>query len=165
MTENLENQNFANNRYLQTNDLPQVENQQIDAQQHENFMKGLADYVIERYNNKQTANEKKKKLIESNLADYNSDNYLKNQDFMNLYNEAIDILGEELDTKKFINLIDKYVESRMLADAKARSAKDENSSITDSLAYNAGVSAKTKDNLRFQDLSDEELPLYIAKYL
>ena len=166
MSEKLENQNFTNAENSAQNNYQNSASQSVNPNQnHIDFMNGLADYVIERYNDKQTAADKRRKAIETNLAEYDSDNYLKNQDFMNLYNEAIDILGEELDTKKFIGLLDKYVDSRIAANARALSAKKENSSVTDSLEYSAGSSGKSKDNRRFQDLTPEELPKYIAKYI
>jgi len=165
MSEKLENQNFANNGYLQKNELSNAANNQFDVQQREDFMNGLADYVIERYNNKQTAAENRKKFIESSLADYDQDRYFKNQDFINLYSEAVDVLGDEIDTKKFIELLDKYVDSRIAFNNKVRSAEDENSSVTDSLAYDGGTSGKPKEKRRFQDLTPEELPKYIAKYI
>ena len=166
MSENLESQNVANSENFAQGYSQNVQNGGVNTEkQRIDFMNGLADYVIERYNNKQTEAENRRKTIETNLADYDSNNYLKNQDFMNLYNEAIDILGDDLDTKKFIGLLDKYVDSRIASNARVLSAKNENSSLTDSFAYNAGSSAKPKDKRKFQDLKPEEIPLYVAKYI
>jgi len=165
MSENYETQKLENAENMQQNQSQNVNPIKNSNETHENFMKGLADFVIERYNNKQTEAENRKKLIESNLAEYDKDNYSENKEFLNLYTEAINALGENLDTKKFIDLIDKYVNSRITSRAKAIQAKKENASLTDSLAYSAGASAQMQDNVRFQDLTPEELPKYIAKYI
>ena len=107
----------------------------------------------------------KQDYLSSNLGDYNTENYLQNQEFRNLYSEAFNALGTKLDTKKFVNLLDKYVESRIALHSKNQAIKSENDSLTDSFDFKAGAS-KTETKLkRLQDIPDDELESYIAKYI
>ncbi|GEM_PF-6144910 len=129
------------------------------------FLQGLSNFVVNRYNEGNNKIANRQTAIEKNLAGYDSKNYSKNQDFMNLYTEAFDALGDKLDTKKFIGLVDKYVASMVAAKQKEQSAKDENNSLTDSFEHQNGTSAKTGTKLRFQDVPREEWSKYLDKLI
>lgn len=128
-------------------------------------MNNFAKYVINHYKEANKNSINRQSAIEKNLSGYNADNYLKNKDFMTLYSEAFDALGDKLDTKRFIGLVDNYVASMIAAKQKEQSAKAENSSLTDSFEYKNGTSGKSKDTLKFQDVSPEDLPKYLAQYI
>lgn len=107
----------------------------------------------------------KQDYLTTNLESFNTEEYLQNQDFRNIYAEAFDALGTKLDTKEFVNLLDKYVESRIALNNKRNAIKNENDKSTDGLNFQSGVS-KTETKLkRLQDIPDDELASYIAKYI
>ena len=109
--------------------------------------------------------DSKKQYLSENLSKYDSENYFKNDSFKNLYSEAFSALGTDLDTDKFINLLDKYVESRINSHSKNLAAQKENNSATDSMNFDSGIS-KTAGNIpRMQDIPENELEKYIAKYV
>ena len=49
--------------------------------------------------------------------------------------------------------------------SKNLAAKKENDSVTDSFDFKSGLSKKEDKKLRFQDIPEEELEKYIAKYI
>lgn len=109
--------------------------------------------------------DSKKQYLNKNLSKYDSENYFQNDSFKNLYSEAFSALGTNLDTDKFINLLDKYVESRINLHSKNLAAQKENNSATDSMNFDSGISKKTDKVPRMQDIPDNELEKYIAKYV
>ena len=107
----------------------------------------------------------KEDYLKSSLVNYDTEDYLQNPDFKNLYSEAFNALGTKLDTEKFVNLLDKYVESRIQSHIYKKSVQNENEKITDSMDFQSGNSKKPDKNLRMQDIPPEELEKYIAKYI
>ena len=112
-------------------------------------------------------NEKKlrEEYLSKSLTNYNTENYLLNPEFKELYSEAFNALGTNLDTEKFVNLLDKYVESRIQSHIRMNSAKKENEKLTDSMDFRSGNSKQAEKTLRMQDIPPEELEKYIAKYI
>lgn len=125
------------------------------------FLKNLTDFYNKTTNNKDNAFN----YLVNNLSKYDNDKFMKNQEFKNLYTEAFNALGEDLDTEKFVDLVDKYVESRILAQAAIKAAEKENESITDGMQFSSGKYKKSEKKLRMQDIPPEELESYIAKYI
>ena len=130
----------------------------------EDLAKGLKEIFDKKSQFEQEFNSKKE-YLSSVLTKYDSDEYFKNEPFKALYKEAFNALGTNLDTEKFINLLEGYVESRINSFSKKLAAQNENESLTDSFAYQKGVSKKNEKKLRLQDIPDDQLENYIAKYL
>ena len=57
--------------------------------------------------------DKKREYLAHNLAKYDTEDYFGNDSFKELYTEAFNSLGTNLDTAKFISLLDNYVNSRI----------------------------------------------------
>lgn len=130
----------------------------------ENIINILGEIASKKQELEKELNDKKEYLT-SNLMKYDSENYFQNESFKNLYKEAFNALGTKLDTDKFVNLIDDYVESRILANDRKLIADKENNDLTDSMNFSSGESKKQERTLRMQDIPDDELEKYIAKYV
>lgn len=179
MSKNLENQNIS-----------QVENvteepAEVQKTDSVNEVRESADNLIEdkkEFNPEdalskifQVLKEKKEEIendkrlkteyLSNSLANYNTENYLLNPEFTELYSEAFNALGTNLDTEKFVNLLDKYVASRIQSHLRQSSAKEENENLTDSMDFRSGSSKQAEKTLRMQDIPPEELEKYIAKYI
>ena len=112
------------------------------------------------------AKELEKQEYENNyLAKYDNENYFQNDAFKNLYSEAFQALGTNLDTDLFVQKLEDYVLSRIMLKEQLKNAQDENKSATDSLSFSKGETKKSDKKLRFQDIPPEELDKYIAKYV
>ena len=144
-----------------------TENNQEDGITDERIIKAI-DMIKTVFENKdkilKDINEKREYLI-NNLADYDTENYLQNDAFQSLYSQAFNALGTKLNTPKFIELVENYVNSRIESNNRKLSAQKENESVTDSLAFKNGVSKKTEKPLKFQDIPPEELEHYISLYI
>ncbi|MCM1266123.1 MAG: hypothetical protein NC200_07985 [Candidatus Gastranaerophilales bacterium] len=121
--------------------------------------------LTELYNMNAGHNQNKFDYIVNNLSKYDTDKFMRNPEFKNLYTEAFNALGTDLDTEKFVDLVDKYVESRILAQAAIKAAEKENESLTDGMQFSSGKYKKAEKKLRMQDIPPEELESYIAKYI
>lgn len=179
MSENLENQTDSQVENFTENT---VEEKHNDSEQN---TQGLADDFSEEKKNiyaNDTLNKVLQKLVEkkqelendkklkeeyltSSLANYDTEDYLQNPQFKSLYAEAFNALGTNLDTEKFVNLLDKYVESRIQSHIYKKSVQSENERITDGMDFKSGNSKNPDKNLRMQDIPPEELEKYIAKYI
>ena len=146
----------------------ETEDKNTEPEPDKNFedkVKAVFDVLMkqkQQYENEQKA---KQEYLNSNLANYNTEEYLQNPEFKALYGEAFEALGTNLDTEKFIGLLDKYVEARIQSHLRKSNAQKENEKMTDSFGFQAGSSKKTEKKLRMQDIPPEELESYIAKYV
>lgn len=66
---------------------------------------------------------------------YNKPEYFQDPTFREIYKEAFVVLGEKLDTDRFINLLEKYVSSRIFAKEKASSAKNETENAISAMTF------------------------------
>jgi len=184
MTDNLENSNHenvqnvpdeANSVAVDMNEAEgnvsdvetQAENQKegsCDDNQAEKIVNVLRD-LVERKKQYDDEINQKREYLEKNLAEYNTENYLQNEDFKNLYSEAFGALGTNLDTAKFVQLLDKYVDSRIQNHSRKINAQKETENLTDSFNFTNGENPKAEKKLRMQDIPPEELEKYIAKYI
>ena len=103
--------------------------------------------------------------INNNLSKYDNDNYFKNDAFKTLYGSAYKALGTGLDTDAFVDMIEKYVASRLLLNEQIKNAEAENKNVTDGLDFAKGVTKNTEKKLRFQDVPPSEYRKYLAKYI
>lgn len=135
-----------------------------DENNYEGLVKFLSDYsqkmneVINEFNSRRD-------YLVTNLAKYDTEDYLQNEDFKNLYAEAFNSLGTNLDTEKFINLVDKYVNSRLNSYSKKIAIGDENTSLTDGLNFENGEHKNTERTFKLQDIPADQLEKYIEKYI
>lgn len=162
----------ADNKPSEIPEKENVQNVQNNSEKDSDTIKEnyeLFNTFIKKYSEKkkqlETELNNKKEYLEKNLAKFDTENYFQNDKFKELYSEAFNLLGTSLDTDKFISLLDGYVNSRMDLVRKQELAKKENENITDSLAFNSGVSPKKEKLLRMQDIPSDELEKYIAKYV
>lgn len=182
MSENLENKSITvdnteteqdKNMSDETTNSKQIDeivnsDEQLKQVKEEGNIDGFAEFLQDLFSRKSEIDkelEDKKAYLSSNLAKYDTDDYFGNDSFKELYTEAFNSLGTNLDTEKFVNLLDNYVTSRIEKHTKDLSAKKETDGLTDSFRFETGVSHKSDKKLRMQDIPVEELEKYIAKYV
>lgn len=94
--------------------------------------------------------------LKENIAKYDDDRYFKNNEFQNIYTELFKAFGTDLNTDYTIDIIEKYVQSRIKAHERNKSKKYENDSLTDSFG-----SINQNDNIGSTkgvlDMSPDEL--------
>ena len=66
---------------------------------------------------------------------YNSPEYFQDDKFRSLYKEAFMALGDNLDSDKFIELLESYVNSRLALNEKNKLAEQETQKVLDSMSY------------------------------
>ena len=89
---------------------------------------------------------------------YDSPEYFQDSAFRDMYKEAYLALGNELDTDRFIDLLEKYVGSRLLSHDKLKSAKNETQKALDSMVYNKNIkSSYTPPKKHFSQMSQAEI--------
>lgn len=175
-SENLKTQNVESTEVCIEKDVSSDTNQKSDSGQekinNEDFsieqIKGIVNILKDFVDKKRASIDEinnKREYLEANLSKYDSENYFQNDSFKTLYANVFEKLGTNLDTGKFISLVDDYVNSRIEAFSKMKSAENENRSLTESFEFQSGKSPKTDRKLRMQDIPENELEKYIAKYI
>ena len=175
-SENLKTQNVESTEVCIEKDVSSDTNQKSDSGQekinNEDFsieqIKGIVNILKDFVDKKRASIDEinnKREYLEANLSKYDSENYFQNDSFKTLYANMFEKLGTNLDTGKFISLVDDYVNSRIEAFSKMKSAENENRSLTESFEFQSGKSPKTDRKLRMQDIPENELEKYIAKYI
>lgn len=163
-------ENLSGNIAENTSDNNTVDNEvkSQDTLSDQNDYKSLVDVIQKIADAKEKLNSElnsKKQYLSENLSKYDSENYFQNDSFKNLYSEAFSALGTNLDTDKFVKLLDDYVKSRIDLNSKKLAAIKENDKATDSMNFQSGISNKSDKKPKMQELSDDELQKYIAKYV
>lgn len=128
-------------------------------------LKQALQEVVAKQKEEEAKELEKQEYVNNYLAKYDNENYFQNDAFKNLYSEAFQALGTNLDTDLFVQKLEDYVISRIMLKEQLKNAQDENKSATDSLSFSKGESKKSDKKLRFQDIPPEELDKYIAKYV
>lgn len=139
----------------------ELSDEEIQALSKEEFL----DMLLQQQRNSQRELDEKRVYLEEILPKFDSDDYLGNKEFKKLFTEAFKALGTKLDSDMFLDLVEKYVGSRISAKELAKTLSDETTNITDSLAFENGNSKKMDKKLRMQDIPEDELENYIAKYI
>lgn len=89
---------------------------------------------------------------------YNKPEYFQNQAFREIYKAAFRSLGQNLDTDKFVELIENYATSRIADYNKAQSAKFETDNILSAMSYeknpNSSLSLPKKT---FDEMTEREI--------
>lgn len=70
--------------------------------------------------------------LKETIAKYDDDRYFRNNDFKGIYTELFKAFGTDLNTDYTINMIEKYVQSRIAQHEKSKSMKKENDDLTNS---------------------------------
>lgn len=128
-------------------------------------LKQALQQIAEKKKEEDLQESAKQEYVNNYLSKYDNENYFQNDAFKTLYSAAFDALGTNLDTDGFVQKLEDYVVSRILLKEHLKNAQDENKSATDSLNFSKGESKSTEKKLRFQDIPQDELEKYIAKYV
>ena len=97
---------------------------------------------------------------------YNTPEYLQDASFKVLFKEAYKALGNNLDTDKFVNLIEEYVSSRIYAHNLAKKEEEETQNIINSMKFDKNNSNSLQPvEKSIDDMTTEELDDYLAKYI
>ena len=89
---------------------------------------------------------------------YNSPEYFQDSAFREIFKEAYKALGTNLDTDKFINLIEDYVSSRIYALEKTKSANNETEKIVNSMTFQKNNSSSiTPPKKRLDEMTPKEV--------
>ncbi|MBE7703790.1 MAG: hypothetical protein E7Z89_07060 [Cyanobacteria bacterium SIG28] len=119
-----------------------------------NSMENLLQTLIKAIDVKDNAKE----YIESFRQKYNTPEYFQNDEFNEIFKEAYMALGQNLDTDRFINLLEKYVGSRINAYDKANAAKKETQKALDSMTYSKNSkSSYTPPKKHFDEMTPQEI--------
>lgn len=128
-------------------------------------LKQVLQEVVTKQKEEEAKEIAKQEYMNNYFAKYDNENYFQNDAFKNLYSEAFQALGTDLDTDLFVQKLEDYVISRIMLKEQLKNAQDENKSATDSLSFSKSETKKSDKKLRFQDIPPEELDKYIAKYV
>ena len=89
---------------------------------------------------------------------YDSPEYFQDATFRDIYKEAYLALGNELDTDKFIDLLEKYVGSRITTYDRNKSANSETQKVLDSMTYSKNPnSSYTPPKKHFSQMTQDEI--------
>ena len=107
---------------------------------------------------KQQQIEKAQENLKQVAQKYNSPQYFQDPSFREIYKEAYLALGENLDSDRFVTLIEDYVASRILAIEKSKAVEKENRSAIDAMNFSKNeVSSITPHKKRIDEMTQTEL--------
>lgn len=97
---------------------------------------------------------------------YDTPEYFQDSTFRDMYKEAYLALGNDLDTDKFIDLLEKYVCSRITSYDKSKAAKIETQNALDSMNYSKNPkSAYTPPKKHFSQMTQAEIDEMLDRLL
>lgn len=107
-----------------------------------------------------------KEYFDKVIPKYQKNEYFKNPEFKELYAEAFNALGTNLDADKFVSLLDNYVAARIKMSEKAKAAKNENDNITSQMQFsNSAAKNSTKSMPKIDSLTPEQIDAYVAEHI
>lgn len=107
-----------------------------------------------------------KEYVTNIVNKYDKEQYFKNPEFNKLYQEAFTALGTNLDTDKFVTLLDNYVESRIGLHEKEQSAKSETENAKSQMQFSdSAIKKETKALPKVQTMTPEMVDAFVAKYI
>jgi len=109
--------------------------------------------------------KKAKDYFSQVVPKYDKDEYFKNSDFNDLYKEAFKALGTNLDTDKFVSLVDKYVSSRITQYEKSQAAKSETENAKSHMQFSKSSKANKASLPKFESIPDNKMDEVLAKYI
>lgn len=96
--------------------------------------------------------------INNDMAKYNTAEYFQNPDFVNLYSQALMAFEGDLDTDKFVSMIDSYVGSRIKSNEMKKSANSETKSLIDKMTYSKNTQSKfNPPKKRIDEMTEKEI--------
>ena len=102
--------------------------------------------------------ENAKSSLQEVAKKYDKPEYFQDSAFREIYKEAYKTLGENLDTDKFVNLIENYVTSRIYALEKSKSVHTENENAINSMAFSQNKqSSITPPKKRLDEMTPNEV--------
>lgn len=117
----------------------------------------LSEDVIKAWEHQQQI-EKAQESLQQIAQKYNSPQYFQDPSFREIYKEAYLALGENLDSNRFVKLIEDYVTSRILAKEKSQAVAKENNSAIDSMKFSKNeVSSLTPPTKRLDEMTEKEV--------
>ena len=106
----------------------------------------------------QTMQNEYLEVIERDNAKYSAPEYFQDPTFREIYKEALLTFGSNLDTDRMINLLDTYVEARIKANDKKKSAQSETQNVLDSMTYSKNPkSTITPPKKRLDEMTEQEV--------
>ena len=106
-------------------------------------------------------NAKKGEYLETLQRDvekYSSQGYFQDPTFKEIYQEALYVYGADLDTERMIDLIEKYVSTRIQTYEKKKLASSETQNILDSMTYSKNPKSKfTPPKKSFDEMTPQEV--------
>lgn len=106
-------------------------------------------------------NAKKEEYLETILRDkekYNLPEYFQDPTFKEIYKEALYVYGENLDTERMVDLIEKYVSTRIQAHEKKKLASSETQNVLDSMTYSKNLESKfAPPKKSFDEMTPQEV--------
>jgi len=105
--------------------------------------------------------------IENDKANFNKPEYFQDKAFCSLYKEAISALGENLDTAKFIDLLEGYVASRIVMNEKTKLAQAETQSVINAMtSYDENPKLSiTPPKKHFDEMTPQEVEELIDRLI
>lgn len=104
--------------------------------------------------------------ITKNVEKYNEEQYFKNPEFNKLFTEAFLALGPNLDTDKFVSLLDGYVNARIGLHEKAKSADSETEDAKSQMKFSGSDAKKDAKPLpKIQKMTPAMIDEVVAKYI
>ena len=89
---------------------------------------------------------------------YDKPEYFQDEAFRKMYKEAFLALGKNLDTDKFVELLEGYVNSRISAYDKSNSAKQETNKVLDSLFHQENTKTTfAAPKKKFDEMTQKEI--------
>ncbi len=108
--------------------------------------------------NKQQEVKNAQDEISKDMEKYNTPEYFQNPIFREIYKEAFQILGNNLDTERLVDLAENYVKSRIFANEKAKAAQAETDKAIDSMNFSKNkVSSLIPPKKRLDEMTSKEV--------
>lgn len=105
-------------------------------------------------------------MINADKEKYNQAEYFQEPSFRELYKEAIGVIGKNLDTDKFVNLLETYVKSRISAYDKSKQAQAETQQVIDSMTYEKNSKTSfTPPKKHFDEMTSQEIDELLEKFI
>lgn len=97
-------------------------------------------------------------VIQRDFAKYNSPEYFQDPTFKEIYQEALLVYGNDLDTERMIDLIENYVSARIQHNEKKKLANSETQNILDSMSFEKNTSSSfTPPKKTFDEMTPKEI--------
>lgn len=97
---------------------------------------------------------------------YDTPEYFQNPIFREIFKEAFQILGNNLDTDRLVDLAETYVKSRIFASEKAKAAQKETDNAIDSMTFSKNkVSSITPPKKRLDEMTPKEVDALLERLI